>query len=99
MFVSFANDSGIRFTAHFYDPVADTTETRAVTGWATSDDGVSQATVLIPDQGIQVRVGAVTGFLAVVPNGAEEAHKGLLEAKVAQYKKQYEAAKAKPVEA
>ena len=89
MFTSFAIDNGIRFTAHFYDPVLDKTETRVVTGWVTGDDGISQATVLIPDQGIQLRVGQIQGFLAVTPNGQDEAHAALLEAKVQQFKKQY----------
>ena len=89
MFTSFAIDNGIRFTAHFYDPVLDKTETRVVTGWVTGDDGISQATILVADQGIQLRVGQVQGFLAVVPNGQEEAHAALLEAKGQQFKKQY----------
>jgi hypothetical protein len=89
MFTSFAIDNGIRFTAHFYDAQNDKTETRVVSGWVTGDDGISQATVLIPDQGIQLRVGQIQGFLAVTPNGQDEAHAALLEAKVAQYKKQY----------
>ena len=82
MFVSFATDSGIRFDAHFYDVKADRTEVRSVTGWVTGDDGLSQATVLVPESGIQVRVGAFQNFLAVVPKGQEEAHKELLAAKV-----------------
>ena len=89
MFTSFAIDNDIRFTAHFYDAQNDKTETRVVSGWVTGDDGISQATVLIPDQGIQLRVGQIQGFLAVTPNGQDEAHAALLEAKVAQYKKQY----------
>ena len=96
MFTSFAIDNGIRFTAHFYDAQNDKTETRVVSGWVTGDDGISQATVLIPDQGIQLRVGQIQGFLAVTPNGQDEAHAALLEAKVAQYKKQVEAARAQP---
>ena len=96
MFASFAIDNGIRFTAHFYDAQNDKTETRVVSGWVTGDDGISQATVLIPDQGIQLRVGQIQGFLAVTPNGQDEAHAALLEAKVAQYKKQVEAARAQP---
>lgn len=96
MFTSFAIDNGIRFTAHFYDAQNDKTETRVVSGWVTGDDGISQATVLIPDQGIQLRVGQIQGFLAVTPNGQDEAHAALLEAKVQQYKKQVEAARAQP---
>lgn len=96
MFTSFAIDNGSRFTAHFYDAQNDKTETRVVSGWVTGDDGISQATVLIPDQGIQLRVGQIQGFLAVTPNGQDEAHAALLEAKVAQYKKQVEAARAQP---
>ena len=57
MFTSFAIDNGIRFTAHFYDAKADKVETRPVSGWVTGDDGVSQATVLVPEQGLQLRVG------------------------------------------
>ena len=87
MFVSFAIDNGIRFTAHFYDSQADKVETRPVSGWVTSDDGISQATVLVPDQGLQLRVGQIQGFLAVVPNGQEDAHKALLDAKVENLKK------------
>ena len=87
MFVSFATDSGIRFDAHFYDPKAEKVETRSVTGWVTGDDGLSQATVLVPESGIQVRVGAFQNFLAVVPKGQEEAHKALLDAKVDAMKK------------
>lgn len=87
MFVSFATDSGIRFTAHFYDSVLDKVETRPVSGWVTGDDGISQATVLVPDQGLQIRVGQIQGFLAVVPNGQEEAHQKLLDAKVENLKK------------
>jgi len=69
VFVSFQNDSGIRFSAHFYNPVSDKVETRSVTGWVTSDDGISQATILVPDQGLQLRVGQIQGFLAVIQNG------------------------------
>jgi len=87
MFVSFQNDSGIRFSAHFYNPVSDKVETRPVTGWVTSDDGLTQATILVPDQGLQLRVGQIQGFLAVVPNGKEEDHKELLDAKVEALKK------------
>lgn len=94
MFVSFASDSGIRFDAHFYDAVMDRVETRSVTGWVTGDDGLSQATVLIPDQGIQLRVGQIQGFLAVVPKGQEEAHQPLLDAKVDAFKKAIAEAKA-----
>ena len=94
MFVSFATDSGIRFDAHFYDPQTDKVETRSVTGWVTGDDGLSQATVLVPESGIQVRVGAFQNFLAVVPKGQEEAHQALLDAKVAEMKRV--AAESKP---
>ena len=87
MFVSFQNDSGIRFSAHFYNPASDKVETRPVSGWVTGDDGVSQATILVPDQGLQLRVGQIQGFLAVVPNGKEEEHKELIDAKVAALKK------------
>ena len=87
MFVSFASDSGIRFDAHFYDAKADRTEVRSVTGWVTGDDGLSQATVLVPESGLQVRVGAFQNFLAVVPKGQEEAHQALLAAKIAEFKK------------
>ena len=83
MFVNFAIDNGIRFTAHFYDAAADKVETRVVSGWVTSDDGISQATVLVPESGLQVRVGAFQNFVAVTPNGQDEAHKPLIEAKVA----------------
>jgi hypothetical protein len=86
MFVSFQNDSGIRFSAHFYDAKADKVETRAVTGWVTGDDGLSQATVLVPESGLQVRVGAFGNFLAVVPNGKEAEHQPLLDAKIAALK-------------
>ena len=87
MFVSFQNDSGIRFSAHFYTPATDKVETRPVTGWVTGDDGLTQATILVPDQGLQLRVGQIQGFLAVVPNGKEEDHKELLDAKVEALKK------------
>ena len=87
MFVSFQNDSGIRFSAHFYDAVVDKVETRSVTGWVTGDDGVSQATVLVPEAGIQIRVGQFSDFLAVVPNGKEEEHEALLAAKIDALKK------------
>lgn len=96
MFTSFALDNGIRFTAHFYDPVMDKVETRIVTGWVTGDDGLSQATVLIPDQGIQLRVGQIQGFLAVVPNGQEDAHRLLLDTKVETLRRQLAEAKAAP---
>ena len=95
MFTSFAIDNGIRFTAHFYDAQNDRTETRVVSGWVTGDDGISQATVLIPDQGIQLRVGQIQGFLAVTPNGQDEAHAALLEAKVEALRKQTAEAKAR----
>lgn len=91
MFTSFAIDNGIRFTAHFYDASSDKVEKRVVTGWVTGDDGLSQATVLIPDQGIQLRVGQIQGFLAVVPNGQEELHQPLLDAKVEALRKQVSA--------
>jgi hypothetical protein len=87
MFVSFQNDSGIRFSAHFYNPASDKVETRPVSGWVTSDDGLTQATILVPDQGLQFRVGQIQGFLAVVPNGKEEEHQSLLDAKVEALKK------------
>ena len=82
MFVHFAIDNGIRFTAHFFNAQTDTVETRVVSGWVTGDDGLSQATVLVPESGLQVRVGAFQNFLAVVPNGQEEAHQALIDAKV-----------------
>ncbi len=87
MFVSFATDSGIRFSAHFYDAAADKVETRTVSGWVTGDDGLSQATVLVPESGLQVRVGAFGNFIAVTPNGQDDAHKPLIEAKVEALKK------------
>ena len=87
MFVSFAIDNGIRFTAHFYDSALDKVETRPVSGWVTGDDGVSQATVLAPEQGLQIRVGAISNFLAVTPNGQDKEHQPLLDAKVANMKK------------
>ena len=87
MFVSFASDSGIRFSAHFYDASSDKVETRPVSGWVTGDDGISQATVLVPEQGLQLRVGQIQGFLAVVPNGQEKEHQPLLDAKVEALKK------------
>jgi hypothetical protein len=96
VFVSFASDSGIRFTAHFYDSVLDLTETRSVTGWVTGDDGISQATVLIPDQGLQIRVGQIQGFLAVVPNGREKEYQPLLDTKIENLKKQSAEATAAP---
>ena len=83
MFVSFQNDSGIRFSAHFYDAKADKVETRDVTGWVTGDDGLSQATVLVPESGIQARVGAFGNFLAVIPKGQEEQYQPLLNTKIA----------------
>ena len=79
MFVSFENDSGIRFSAHFYNVKDDTTTVRPVTGWVTSDDGMSQATVLVAEQGLQVRVGSFGDFLAVVPNGQESEFEELLK--------------------
>ena len=97
MFVHFATDNGIRFTAHFYDVKTDRTESRVVSGWVTGDDGLSQATVLVPESGLQVRVGAFGNFIAVTPNGQDEAHKPLIEAKVAAMKKA--SAESKPVEA
>ena len=87
MFVNFAIDNGIRFTAHFYDAKTDVRNTRPVSGWVTSDDGVSQATVLVPEAGIQIRVGQFSDFLAVVPNGKEEEHEALLAAKIDALKK------------
>jgi hypothetical protein len=90
MFVSFQNDSGIRFSAHFYDAPTDSVETRTVTGWVTGDDGVSQATVLVPEQGIQIRVGVASNFLAVIPNGQEEKYEALLEARKLLVKKALE---------
>lgn len=101
MFVSFQNDSGIRFSAHFYDAVVDKVETRPVTGWVTSDDGVSQATIVVADQGLQLRVGQIQGFLAVIPNGKEAEHQELLDVKVEALKKalaeQKAASAAKPL--
>ena len=94
MFVSFASDSGIRFDAHFYDAHTDRTEVRSVTGWVTGDDGISQATVLVPEQGLQLRVGQFSNFLAVVPKGKEAEHQPLLDAKVEAFKKAL--AEAKP---
>jgi hypothetical protein len=87
MFVSFASDSGIRFSAHFYDASSDKVETRPVSGWVTGDDGISQATVLVPEQGLQLRVGQIQGFLAVVPNGQEKEHQPLLDTKIEAFKK------------
>ena len=86
MFVSFQNDSGIRFSAHFYDAKTEKIEARDVTGWVTGDDGLSQATVLVPESGLQVRVGAFGNFLAVIPKGQEEQHQPLLDAKIAAQK-------------
>lgn len=91
MFVNFSLDNGIRFTAHFYDASSDKVETRPVSGWVTGDDGISQATVLVPDQGLQLRVGQIQGFLAVVPNGQEKEHQPLLDAKVEAIRKQVSA--------
>jgi hypothetical protein len=53
--------------------------------------------VLVPERGLQVRVGAFGNFIAVTPNGQDEAHKPLIEAKVAAMKKA--SAESKPVEA
>lgn len=91
MFVNFAIDNGIRFTAHFYDSVLDKVETRPVSGWVTGDDGISQATVLVPNQGLQLRVGQIDGFLAVTPNGQDKEHQPLLDAKVEAIRKQVSA--------
>ena len=93
MFVSFASDSGIRFDAHFYDAPTDKVEARPVVGWVTGDDGLSQACILVPDSGLQVRVGSFSNFLAVVPKGQEEQHKALIDAKVAALKAKVEAPK------
>lgn len=87
MFVSFSVDNGIRFTAHFYDVKTNARNTRPVSGWVTSDDGVSQATVLVPDAGVQLRVGQFSDFIAVVPNGKEEEHEPLLNTKIEAVKK------------
>ena len=91
MFVSFATDSGIRFDAHFYDAQTDKVETRPVTGWVTGDDGITQATVLVPVPGVQLRVGQIDGFLAVVPKGQEKEHQAILDAKVEAFRKQVSA--------
>lgn len=99
MFVSFATDSGIRFSAHFYDVSSDKVETRPVSGWVTGDDGISQATVLVADQGLQLRVGQIQGFLAVVPNGQEKEHRELLDTKLASFKKALAEAKQPVAEA
>jgi hypothetical protein len=95
VFVSFATDSGIRFSAHFYDASSDKVETRPVSGWVTGDDGISQATVLVPEQGLQLRVGQIQGYLAVVPNGQEKEHQTFLDAKVEALKKAVSEAKPK----
>jgi hypothetical protein len=95
MFVNFAIDSGIRFTASFYDAATDKVETRIVTGWVTGDDGISQATVLVPESGVQVRVGAFSNFLAVIPNGKETEHQPLIDAKVEAMRKQVAESKPK----
>ena len=87
MFVNFVIDNGIRFTAHFYDANTDKVETRTVSGWVTGDDGLSQATVLVPESGLQVRVGAFQNFIAVTPNGQDEAHQPLIDAKVVAFRK------------
>lgn len=87
MFVSFQNDSGIRFSAHLYDSVMDKVEVRPVTGWVTGDDGLTQATILVADQGLQLRVGQIQGFLAVIPNGKEAEYQELLDVKVEALKK------------
>lgn len=94
MFVNFAIDNGIRFTAHFYDASSDKVETRPVSGWVTGDDGISQATVLVPDQGLQLRVGQIQGFLAVTPNGQDKEYQNLLDAKLENLKKALAEAKA-----
>lgn len=87
MFVAFQNDSGIRFSAHFFDPATESVEVRSVTGWVTGDDGITQATVLVPEQGLQLRVGLFGNFLAVVPNGEEAKYEALLEARKAALRK------------
>ena len=87
MFVSFQNDSGIRFSAHFYDIKADKVVKHTVSGWVTGDDGVSQATILMPSSGIQLRVGSFNDFLAVIPNGQEAEYQGLLDEKIENLKK------------
>jgi len=87
MFVSFASDSGIRFSAHFYDIKADKVVKHTVSGWVTGDDGVSQATILMPSSGIQLRVGSFNDFLAVIPNGQEAEYQGLLDEKIENLKK------------
>jgi hypothetical protein len=87
MFVSFASDSGIRFSAHFYDIKADKVVKHTVSGWVTGDDGVSQATILVPSTGMQVRVGQFDDFIAVIPNGKEDEYQGLLDAKIEDMKK------------
>lgn len=86
MFVSFASDSGIRFSAHFYDAKEDKVEVRPVSGWVTGDDGITQATVLISESGLLLRVGSISNFLAVIPNGQESDFKGLLDAKTVAFK-------------
>jgi len=87
MFVSFQNDSGIRFSAHFYDVKTDKVVKHPVSGWVTGDDGVSQATILVPATGMQIRVGQFDDFLAVIPNGKEDEYQGLLDAKIDAMKK------------
>jgi hypothetical protein len=87
VFVSFASDSGIRFSAYFYDVKADKTVKHTVSGWVTGDDGVSQATILMPSSGVQLRVGSFNDFLAVIPNGQEAEYQGLLDAKIEDMKK------------
>ena len=99
MYVAFAVDNGIRFTAHFYDAQTDKVETRPVSGWVTGDDGLSQATVLVPDAGLQLRVGSIQNFIAVTPNGQEEQYQPLLDAKVEAFKKQQSASKTPAAEA
>lgn len=89
MFVNFAIDNGIRFTAHFYDVKSDKHSTRPVSGWVTGDDGISQATVLVPDAGLQLRVGQFSDFVAVIPNGQEKEHQPLIDAKVTAMKKAF----------
>jgi hypothetical protein len=87
VFVSFASDSGIRYSAHFYDIKADKVVKHTVSGWVTGDDGVSQATILMPSSGVQLRVGSFNDFLAVIPNGQEAEYQGLLDAKIEDLKK------------
>ena len=95
MFVNFAVDNGIRFSAHFHDIKTGQTVKHPVSGWVTSDDGVSQATILVPASGVQLRVGQFNDFLAVIPNGQEEQYQALLDAKIAEMQKGANAEKAK----